>query len=147
MNYTKSNYRTVPNMFTGIFEDLFQNNFHRIVRDDYGNPNPAPINIKETETNYEMAVSVPGIKKEQLKLAVEDNKLKISFEAVNTKEESDTEKWLRKEFQARSFSRSFTLNEHVNAQAIQANHVDGVLYISLPKKEQNAPEKQEITIG
>lgn len=147
MNYTKSNYRTIPNAFGGIFEDLFQNGFQKMVRDDYANHNPAPVNIMETETAYEMTLSAPGLKKEDLKLSIEQDTMKISFEHPAMQEEETKGKWLRKEFKTRSFTRSFKLNEQINTQGISASYTDGILHISLPKKEQTQPVQHEITIA
>lgn len=145
MNYTKSNYKPTPNVLNGMFENLFQNGFQRILHDDCANP--SPVNILETATSFEMSVSIPGHKKEDLKLSIEQNTMKIAFEAQPSQEEQINGKWLRKEFKKGAFSRSFTLNEQINKEEINANYTNGILHISLPKKEKNTPAQQEITIS
>ena len=75
------------------------------------------------------------MKKEDFKLAVENNVLSISSEK---KEESkqENERYTRKEFSYSSFSRSFTMPEHVDTEAISAEYTNGVLKLTLPKKDE-----------
>ena len=81
------------------------------------------------------------MKKEDFKLAVENNILSISSEK---KEESkqENERYTRKEFSYSSFSRSFTMPEHVDTEAISAEYTNGVLKLTLPKKDEAKKELQ-----
>ncbi|KAA5537511.1 Hsp20/alpha crystallin family protein [Taibaiella lutea] len=93
-----------------------------------------PVNIKEQDANFNIEVIAPGVAKEDFSIQVNDKVLSISFEQ---KEEEDKEegKWLRKEYKVRSFKRNFTLGEKVDAEKISANHNNGILTLTLPKKE------------
>ncbi|HMX38155.1 MAG TPA: Hsp20/alpha crystallin family protein, partial [Ferruginibacter sp.] len=95
-----------------------------------------PVNITETDNSYEMQLVAPGLKKEDFKVNLEGDLLTISYEH---KEENSTEnkggRWLRKEYRVQAFSRSFTLDEKLDPNKISAQYLDGVLHLSLPKKE------------
>jgi HSP20 family protein len=93
------------------------------------------VNITEHEKEYKVALAVPGMKKEDFKIDVDGNMLTISSEKEESKEEKD-KKFTRKEYNYSSFSRCFTLPEEVNKEKIDAKYEDGVLKISLPRKEE-----------
>lgn len=144
--YQLKNFSKMPRTIGGLLEDIFQNN--RMLSDELWNDNQmhVPVNIKETESGYQVSVVAPGIKKEDIKLSIEKNILNISFES---KEEKmlENEKMLRSEYKFKSFSRSFTLHDKINTSAIEAKYQDGILEITLPKKELTAPENQIISIA
>jgi HSP20 family protein len=93
------------------------------------------VNITENKDDFNVALAVPGMKKEDFNIDVEGNMLTISCEKEEKKEEKDA-KYTRMEFNFSSFSRSFTLPEEVNREKIDARYDDGVLKLSLPKKEE-----------
>ena len=93
------------------------------------------VNVKEDTDSYTVSLAAPGLKKEDFKLDIEGNMLTISSEKEESKEDKD-EKYTRKEFNYSSFSRSFSLPDEVNMEKIDARYVDGVLKLSLPKKEE-----------
>lgn len=94
-----------------------------------------PVNIRETENGYQVELSVPGFKKEDLVLNVEENVL--SVKASSTEEQETKEgTYTRREFRQASFERRFTLPEAVDAERIAATTENGVLMIDLPKKEE-----------
>jgi len=135
----------IPRSFTGIFDDLFHNAFHFEDRAE----SFAPVNIKESEKSYEVEVIAPGLKKEGFKVQVDRNVLRISYENKESRESTDEQngKWVRKEYRFASFSRSFTLNDKINAANITATYQDGILKVNLPKKELTEPTVQQITVG
>jgi HSP20 family protein len=139
-NYKKA-YAMMPKTFGGIMEDM-----NRLFYDDNWSNTTAPVNIKETDTAYELHVVAPGLKKEDFKINVEDNTLKISFEQKEENKEQ-TDKWLRSEYRFKSFRRSFTLNDTINAEAINAKYNDGILNIVLPKKETTEKATKDITVA
>ena len=110
----------------------------------------APVNITEKETNYNIEVVAPGFEKSDFKVNIEENVLTISAEKKNeVKEESDVKKdgkQIRKEYSYRSFKRSFTLDEKIDAAGIEAKYVNGVLTLNLPKKEEVKASAKEISI-
>lgn len=94
------------------------------------------VNIKEDDKAYEIHLAVPGMKKDQFKLELDQNVLTIAAEQRTEKQE-DKERFHRVEFGYQSFSRSFTLpRDRFDAERIQADYVDGVLKVSIPKVEQ-----------
>lgn len=104
-----------------------------------------PVNIHETNEAYHVELNVPGRNKEDFKILVENNLLTISFEKVNHSEEQ-TYKTIRREFVFNSFKRSFTLDEKVNAEGIQAKYTNGILQILIPKKEEIKLAAKQISI-
>ena len=103
------------------------------------------VNVKETDASFEVALAVPGLTKEDFKLAVEDDRLTISAKQETQNEESN-ERFTRKEFNFQSFERSFLLPDNVNSEAISASYENGILKVELPKVE---PEviKREIVVA
>jgi HSP20 family protein len=93
------------------------------------------VNITEHKDEYEVALAVPGMKKDDFKIDVEGNMLTISSEKEESKEEKD-KKFTRKEYNYSSFSRSFTLPDEINREKIDAKYDNGILKISLPRKEE-----------
>jgi HSP20 family protein len=91
------------------------------------------VNINETEKEYKVSLAVPGMKKDDFKIAIEGNMLTISSEKETNKEDTEG-KFTRKEYNYSSFSRSFTIPEGVNEEKIEAKYEDGVLKLVLPRK-------------
>ena len=115
----------------------------------------APVNIKETEKSYSLEVIAPGFDKADFKIDLNQDVLSISAEKKNeVKSDSDSnrndsnrnEKQIRREYSYRSFKRSFTLDEKIDAEAIDARYVNGVLTLNLPKKEDVKPASKQISI-
>ncbi len=91
-------------------------------------------NIIETASAFNLQISLPGLKKEEIKIDVENDTLTISGER-KFKQESETDKVHLVEGAYGSFSRSFNLPENIDKQGITAELVDGVLTLSIPKVE------------
>lgn len=102
------------------------------------------VNISETENAYEIALAAPGLQKSDFKINVDKNLIAISAE----KKESVSEDKLysKKEFNFSSFTRSFSLPESVNYNAIEAAYTDGVLYVTVGKKEDAIVAKKLIEV-
>lgn len=103
-------------------------------------------NIHETLDGYHIELSVPGLTKEDLKVNVEKGLLTISYAKQETTEAKEY-KTLRREFGFRSFKRTFSLDEKVNADAVQAKYENGILKVYLPKKEEVKVEPKIVTIA
>lgn len=129
----------VPGFFQVMdkfLNDEFQGNFKM--------HQPA-VNIIENEKSYDLEVIAPGLSKSDFKVAVEKNLLTISF----TKKEEETEnkpKYVRKEYHVQSFSRTFTLNETLNAEAIEASYENGILHVSIPRIEAKQVEVKSFEV-
>ena len=93
------------------------------------------VNITEQKNDYVVSLAAPGLKKEDFKIDVDGNMLTISSEKEESKEEKE-KKFTRKEYNYSSFSRSFSLPDEVNKEKIEATYENGVLKISLPRKEE-----------
>jgi len=127
---------------SGLVDSVFNNTLSRFFDDDFWGFNgivsssQVPVNIRETDKTYEMEVVAPGLRKEDFNVSISDNMLTVSFERKQeNKEENKSEGYLRQEYRMQSFSRSFTLDDTVDADKISAQYKDGMLHLSLPKKE------------
>ena len=95
-----------------------------------------PVNVRETEQHYEMDVVAPGCSKEDFRINVENGLLTISYTQSSEQEQQDQQAgWVRNEFLQRSFSRSFTLDDTIDMDNINASYTDGVLRLTVPKNE------------
>lgn len=127
---------------TGLIDQLFQNNLNRFFNDDFWGFNglehqvTVPVNLKETDKTFEMQLVAPGLKKEDFKLNVTNELLTVSFEQKDEQAQGSKEEgWLRKEYRLQSFSRSFNLDDSVDINKISAVYSNGILHLTLPKKE------------
>lgn len=128
----------------GFMEDLFNGHAPRIFRDDFfrdewfKNQQQVPVNIRENQDDFSLEVVAPGHAKEDFKIEVSDNVLHISFEAKKEAEEEkqiSSSKIVRQEFMLHSFKRSFKMGQKVDVDKISAKYENGILFLSLPKKE------------
>lgn len=104
-------------------------------------------NIVENENSFELELAVPGMKKEDFKIDVENNMLTISSEKQEEKEVNN-KNYTRKEFVYGSFSRSFVLPKSIDPDKINAEYKNGVLCLNLPKKEEETLKvKKQIQIN
>jgi len=106
-----------------------------------GNSLPA-VNVKETDKGFQLEVAAPGMKKEDFKIELDNNILGISSEMKQEKNEAQ-DKYTRREFSFKSFRRTFTLPDNVDAEQITASYNEGVLNIEIPnvKEEKQARSK------
>jgi HSP20 family protein len=105
------------------------------------------VNITEEKDHFSVSLAAPGLKKEDFKIDVTDELLSISAESESSKEEKGG-KFTRQEYNYSSFSRSFKLPESVMADKINAVYTDGVLRLTLPKKEeaQKSATNHKVTV-
>ncbi len=95
------------------------------------------VNVKETEDSFELEVAAPGMDKKEFKIEGEDIVLTISSEKEMKNEEKDEKgNYVRREFSYQSFKRSFVLPDTVNTEKIEAKYKDGILHVSVPKREE-----------
>jgi HSP20 family protein len=94
------------------------------------------VNLKETDTKIEVELAAPGMKREDFKVAVDNDILMISSEKEEEKEEvRKKDNYIRREFNYQSFSRTFSLPETIDESKIEAIYKDGILHVVVPKKE------------
>jgi len=104
------------------------------------------VDIFETEHELVVKADLPDVKPEDLDIRVENNILTIRGERKFEKKVSE-DKYLRVERSYGSFSRSFSLANTVNTEAIKADYKDGVLTLSIPKREEAKPKQIRIQVG
>ncbi|MBL0232893.1 MAG: Hsp20/alpha crystallin family protein [Chitinophagaceae bacterium] len=128
--------------------DGIWNEFPAILKQDFNDWNKkfsVPVNVKESATGYQIELVAPGFEKTDFRIDLEKDLLTISGEKKEELKE-ENEKLLRKEFQFRSFKRTFTIDEKIDATGIEANYVNGILLVNLPKKAVLKPEAKQIEI-
>lgn len=131
-NNSNQNFPTLSNWL----EDIFNRDVSSVFTSNYNTGISLPkVNIKETADAFMVEMAVPGLKKSDFQLDIDNQTLSISTER---KEESEHQEdnYTRREFGYSSFKRIFTLPESVNDEKINANYQDGILSILLPKKEE-----------
>ncbi|MEW6246306.1 MAG: Hsp20/alpha crystallin family protein [Nitrospirota bacterium] len=104
------------------------------------------VDITEDEKEYVIKAELPEVKKEDVKLTIQDNVLSISGERKYEKEEKG-KKYHRVERAYGSFMRSFTLPEDADGSKVSAEYKDGVLKVHLPKSEKAKPKAIEVKVA
>ena len=130
--------------FPSFMDDFLGRDFFSNFFDNQTGMSMPSVNIIEGKEDFRIEVAVPGLDKKDFKIDLNNNVLVISSEKEVKNEQTD-EKYMRKEFSYSSFQRSFTLPNSVDAEKINAAYKDGVLNVTIPKKE-DAKEKPPRTI-
>lgn len=133
--------------WNNLFDDLLTD-FPVLFRDDFNKmqtPQKVPVNVTEMELAYKLEVIAPGFEKSDFKITLDKDVLTISAEQKEISKEQK-EKAIRKEFLIKSFKRSFTIDQSINAKEIDAQYVNGVLTVQLPKKQEEKKITAEISI-
>lgn len=141
MTYVKFNQPTLKSLDS--FLDRLINEVPAVQSNGFNFP---PVNISETKNDYELEFNVPGRKKEDLKISVDKNILTVSFEK---KEEiaDENRKQIKREFTLQPFKRSFTLDDKVIPDNIAAKYENGLLILTIPKKEEVKAEAKTIAVN
>jgi HSP20 family protein len=129
---------TIPSFFDNFFSrDLMDWN-----NTNFSNTNstlPA-VNIRENEEAFMIEVAAPGLSRDHFKVNLDRNRLVISSEYREEKNDDD-KSYYRREFSYQSFERSFTLPESVvEGEKITAKYANGILVVTIPKKEEVKPK-------
>jgi HSP20 family protein len=127
--------------------DSFFNEMPTFFRDDFSSSMKGfvPVNVKETRDAYQIDVVAPGFEKNDFNLNIENELLTISAEK-KSETKGENEKQIRKEYSSRSFKRSFSLDEKIDSEKIEAKYVNGVLTLNLPRKAEVKVSAKEISI-
>lgn len=137
-NYPSVNrVNTFPNLF-----DTFFNDINRMEKPSFANTLPS-VNVVENEENYRIELAAPGLTREDFKVNVHEDVLTISSEK-KTEDEETKENYTRREFGYASFKRSFNLPETVDSDNIAATYNEGILHVTLPKKEEAKPKEPKM---
>jgi HSP20 family protein len=135
----------VDNIFQNSLRHFFDDNFWDTER--YLTSGNVPVNVREKEHQYEMDVIAPGCRKEDFNINISNNMLTVSFEQKQQHTNQPDDTWVRNEYLQRSFARSFTLDDSVDAGKISATYTDGILRVILPKNEKAKQLSKQIEIS
>lgn len=131
--------RNIHSLFDELFNEL--PTFGKSINNLFS---PA-VNIVENAEAYHLELMAPGRNKEDFAVSVDKNLLTISYEKKEDVKNEDV-KTVRREFSFQSFKRSFTLDEKINADGIQAKYENGILKLLLPKKAEVTQPAKSISI-
>ena len=128
----------MPTFMTNWFDDfgLIPTNF----------TNSPKVNVKETDKAYEIEIANPGFGKDETKIDVKDHVIYVSMSSESKDEKEDEHKYHVKQWSKSSYQESWNLPENVIEDQITAKNNDGVLTITLPKKEESKVESDSRTI-
>lgn len=145
-----------PSIFTeNLFDDWmddfnFPKAFDNVDRKLYGRHANREMltDVKDHEDHYEIEIDLPGFKKEQIQIELNDGSLTVSAsKGLDEDEKDDKGRYVRRERYSGMMSRSFYVGEDVTEEDIKASFTDGVLKLTVPKKETpKLPEKKTIMI-
>ena len=146
MTYSKFNAAAPSTSLNKWIDTLFNTTLADAMGTDFTNSSPS-VNIVEHDAHFTMQLAAPGLQKSDFSINIENDYLVISAEKKTEKEETGNEgKFTRREFNYSSFKRSFQLDENINREGIAASYENGVLSITLPKKEETWKKPGTTTI-
>lgn len=117
------------------------------VQDNTGNTFFAPhVDIVERDNHYEITAEMPGMKKEDIHITLENGVLRLEAETSHEEKEEKEGKIIRQERRYGKYMRSFDLGNSFHEEDIKASFEDGVLKLTAPKAAEKAPEQHEIII-
>ena len=148
MTHSKFHNRNFDRSFDNMVDELF-NGLPVVLNDGYNfltKQGYVPVNIKEVNSGYILDVVAPGFEKTDFKVNIDNNVMTISAEK-KSEEKVENEKQIRKEYSYRSFKRSFTIDDKIDATAVEASYVNGVLRLNLPKKAEVREAAKDIKIN
>lgn len=134
----------IPNvLFRETFDELEK--FFNLENYKNYNSSISKTNFYEDENNYKLEVLIPGVKKENINILVEGQKLKVEID-VNNEKKSEDNNYILKEFKIDSFKKIYPLPKNSDLEKISSKYVDGILYICVPKKEPKDNKKIKVHI-
>ena len=143
-----SSYRSggMEDQFGRMFENMFQDFFAPLTQgrwagEDVGLPR---LDVTETEKTFEVKAEMPGVKKEDVNVSIDGQRVTIEGECQQANEQRQGEQVVYSERSTRKYQRSFTLPTEVDDTSAQARLEDGVLLLSLPKKQGGTARKLTI---
>lgn len=143
----KSSERAPWDMFGDL--DNFFDRFVRPMRYAAVEPGSAivpPVDVEETDHEYIVRTELPGVKKEDLEVSIQDGMLTINAETRYESEEKKAGRIIRQERRYGKYVRSLRLGTDVDSSKVKADYKDGVLCLTLPKSEEVKPRKIAVTV-
>ncbi|MFN0013857.1 MAG: Hsp20/alpha crystallin family protein [Saprospiraceae bacterium] len=140
--------RTYPstNFLPGSFiHDFFNRSIGDFIGTDAVASQPA-VNVLETPTDFRLEIAAPGYEKQDFTVSVENDHLSVNANREQ-KQQTEGERFTRREFRFESFQRSFKLPQTVNQESVKAVYENGILNVTLPKKNEAVAVTKTIEIG
>ena len=138
------------NLFDDMFDFDFDKEFNRMMRPLYGKhaQNMMKTDVRETDNSYELDIDLPGFKKDEIKVELDNGYLSISAaKGLDKDEEKKDGKYIRRERYAGAMNRTFYVGDNLTQQDIKAKFENGILKISVPKKDvQQVAQNNHIAI-
>jgi HSP20 family protein len=125
----------LKNRWSGFTDEFFGNTLSDNFFNRYTKISVPAVNIAENKEDFRIEIAAPGLEKADFRINLENNILAISSEKEN-KEKEKEDNYMCKEFNYTSFCRTFSLPETAQSDKIVASHKNGILYITIPKKEE-----------
>jgi len=137
---------SVYDPFAEVFPELFRGFFQPATRSaDSGGALEIRLDVKEADGAYEVQAEMPGVKKDDIHVQIDGNRVSISAEVKRESEQKEGERVLRSERYYGSVGRSFQLASEIDESAAVAKFEDGVLNLRLPKKTAPAAKRLQIS--
>ncbi len=134
------------NLFDDFMDDALERNFFGTRNPLYGkhSKNLMKTDVKETDAGYEIDIDLPGFSKDEITAHLEDGYLTVSAAKGLDKDEKDKEgRYIRRERYSGSMTRSFYVGNALTEEDIHAKYENGILRLSIPKKEAKAVEAKK----
>ncbi len=128
-----------------LASEIFGSNISRLFGSDGIMDHSPRVNILESNDDFRLEMQAPGFDKKDLKIELVDDTLTIRGEHTEEQQNEDT-RWTRREFSRTAFERSFVMPQSVKADAINADYVNGVLQVTIPRSEEAKPKTRTISI-
>ena len=125
-------YEPLGGRLDGLLNEFFRPAF---VWDSTNEPAPIRVDVRENKSAYVVQAELPGVKKDDIAVEIEGNEVTISARTLRETEQKDGEKWLRTERFFGTTARRFALPQDLDEGKADAKFSDGVLELTLPKKE------------
>jgi len=135
VKYNNNNNKVFPSLMNEFFNDDFRMN---VINNNHSVPS---VNSIENDNSFEIDLAVPGMKKDDFTIQLNDKVLVISSENTNSVENNSMR---LNEFNYSSFQRSFTVPETVELDKIKANYKNGILKVKLPKKKDSITKPNRV---
>ena len=130
-------------------DDIFNNLFKpsQLIEEAQSTDLTPSIDIREREHDYLVSADMPGVKKDNIDVQIENGVLTVTGEVERNNEEKEGERLLRQERYYGRYVRSLRLGKQINSDKIEASLKDGVLELTLPKAEEIKPKKVAIKVA
>jgi len=130
-------------------DDIFSNLFKpsQLIEEAQSTDQTPSIDIREREHDYLVSADMPGVKKDNIDVQIENGVLTVTGEVERNSEEKEGERLLRQERYYGKYVRSLRLGKQINSDKIEASLKDGVLELTLPKAEEVKPKKVAIKVA